>query len=252
MAILKTEKMKTRFLLLAFAALFLTSCQITENVYINDDGSGKLSFDIDASGVMSMAGDKMGEKDMDSTMTFKQIFEEKKDSISKLPAGEQARLKKLENVSVNMKMKAAEKQFVISMFTDFKNANEMMDMMQALNAVKPKQQNAMPSDSPLASLGNPDATELNFSYDGNSFRRNVVIKDKSALAAAKDTTGMTAMMFAGSNYTLKYHFPRKVKSVSNKTAMFSDDRKTVTIQYPFTEYLENPDKLNLEVVLEKK
>jgi hypothetical protein len=34
--------------------------------------------------------------------------------------------------------------------------------------------------------------------------------------------------------------------------MFSEDRKTVTIQYPFTEYLENPDKLNLEVVLEKK
>ena len=72
------------------------------------------------------------------------------------------------------------------------------------------------------------------------------------VAAAKDTTGMTQMMFAGSNYTLKYHFPRKVKSVSHPGAMFSDDRKTVTVQYPFTEYLENPDKLNLEVVLEKK
>jgi hypothetical protein len=245
--------MKIRFLLLALVGVFLTSCQITENVYINDDGSGKLSFDIDASGVMAMAGDKMGsEKDIDSTFTFKQVFEEKKDSISKLPADEQARLKKMENISVNMKMNGAEKQFLISMFTNFKNANEMMDMMQAMNAMKPKQQNAMPSDSPLGTLGNPAATELKFSYDGTSFIRSVIIKDKAAVAAAKDTTGMTQMMFAGSNYTLKYHFPRKVKSVSNKTAMFSEDRKTVTVQYPFTEYLENPDKLNLEVVLEKK
>lgn len=242
--------METRLLLLALVAVFFTSCQITENVYVNDDGSGKLSFDIDASGVMAMAGDKMGsEKDMDSTFTFKELFEAKKDSISKLPADEQARLKKMEKVSVNMKMNGAEKQFLISMFMDFKKADELMDMMQAMSSMKPKQ--GMPADTPSA-VGNADATELKFSFDGTQFKRNVIIKDKAAVAAAKDTTGMTQMMFAGSNYTLKYHFPRKVKSVSHKDAMFSEDRKTVTIQYPFTEYLENPDKLNLEVVLEKK
>jgi hypothetical protein len=243
--------MKFRLILIAFAGIFFTSCQITENVYVNDDGSGKLSFDIDASGVMAMAGDKMGsEKDMDSTFTFKQIFAEKKDSIAKLPAEEQARLKKMENVSVNMKMNAAEKQFLVSMFMDFKKADELMDMMQAMNSMKPSK--AMPSDTPFSAIGNADASELKFSFDGTSFKRNVIIKDKAAIAAAKDTTGMTQMMFAGSNYILKYHFPRKVKSVSHKDAMFSEDRKTVTIQYPFTEYLENPDKLNLEVVLEKK
>jgi hypothetical protein len=243
--------MKIRFYLLALVGIFFTSCQITENVYVNDDGSGKLSFDIDASGVMAMAGDKMGsEKDMDSTFTFKQLFEAKKDSISKLSADEQARLKKMENVSVSMKMSGADKQFLISMFMDFKKADELMDMMQAMNSMKPKE--AMPADTPFSALGNADATELKFSYDGSSFKRSVIIKDKAAVAAAKDTTGMTQMMFAGSNYTLKYHFPRKVKSVSNTQAMFSEDRKTVTIQYPFTEYLENPDKLNLEVVLEKK
>jgi len=242
--------MKIRILLLAVAAILSTSCQVTENIYVNDDGSGKLSFDIDASGVMSMAGDKMGEKDIDSTMTFKQMFAEKKDSISKLPADEQARLKRLEKVSLNMKMKAAEKQFMISMFTDFKNANEMVDMMQALNSMKPRQTET--AGSALASIGNTNLTDLKFSYDGRSFKRTVILKDKAALAKLKDTTGMSQMMFAGSNYTLKYHFPRKVKSVSNPDAMFSDDRKTVTVQYPFTEYFENPERLNLEVVLEKK
>lgn len=244
--------MKIRLFLAAIVCVLFTSCQITENVYVNEDGSGKLSFDIDASGLMAMAGDKMGgEKDVDSTFTFKDLFDAKRDSISKLPADEQARLKKLENVSVNMKMKAADKQFLISMFMDFKKADELMDMMQAMNTVKPQQPGAG-EDNPLSSIGNGNATDLKFSFDGTSFKRNVVVKDKAALAAKKDTTGMTAMMFAGSNYTLKYHFPRKVKSVSNKAAMFSDDRKVVTIQYPFTEYLDDPEKLNLEVVLEKK
>lgn len=242
--------MKIRFYLLALAAVFFTSCQITENVYVNEDGSGKLSFDIDASGVMAMAGDKMGGKDMDSTFTFKELLASKKDSIAKLPAEEQARLKKMENLSVSMKMSEANKQFLISMFMDFKKADELMDMMQAMNSMKPQQPAG--ADTPFSALGNGSATDLKFSYDGSSFKRNVTIKDKAALAAARDTTGMTAMMFAGSNYTLKYHFPRKVKSVSNNTAMFSADRKTVTIQYPFMGYLENPEKLNLEVVLEKK
>lgn len=244
--------MKIRLFLAALACILFTSCQITENVYINDDGSGKISFDIDASGVMAMGGDKMAnEKDVDSTFTFKELFEAKRDSISKLPAEEQARLKKLENLSVNMKMKGAEKQFLISMFMDFKKADELMDMMQAMNAIKPKQPGTG-EENPLSSIGNSNATDLKFSFDGTSFKRNVIVKDKAALAAQKDTTGMTAMMFAGSNYTLKYHFPRKVKSVSNSTAMFSEDRKVVTIQYPFTQYLDDPEKLNLEVVLEKK
>ncbi len=243
--------MKIRFLLVAAVAILFTSCQVTENIYVNDDGTGKLSFDIDASGVMSMAGDKLGnEKDIDSTFTFKQVFAGKKDSIAKLPAEEQARIKKLGNISVNMKMKAAEKQFMVSMFTDFKNANEMVDMMQALNSMKPRQ--TQTAGSALASVGSADVTDLKFSYDGKSFKRTVIIKDKAALARIKDTTGMSQMMFAGSNYTLKYHFPRKVKSVSNPDAMFSDDRKTVTVQYPFADYFENPDKLNLEVVLDKK
>ena len=44
-------------------------------------------------------------------------------------------------------MKGADKQFLISMFMDFKKADELMDMMQAMNSMKPKQ--AMPSDTPF-------------------------------------------------------------------------------------------------------
>ena len=55
------------------------------------------------------------------------------------------------------------------------------------------------------------------------------------------------MIFASSNYIVKYHFAKPVKKVSNTSALFSEDRKTVTLHYPFSEYMENPEKLNLEV-----
>jgi hypothetical protein len=46
---------------------------------------------------------------------------------------------------------------------------------------------------------------------------------------------------------IKYHFAKPVKKVSNSSALFSENRKTVTLQYPFAEYMGNPEKLNLEV-----
>ena len=58
---------------------------------------------------------------------------------------------------------------------------------------------------------------------------------------------MNKMIFASSNYIVKYHFAKPVKKVSNTSALFSEDRKTVTLHYPFSEYMENPEKLNLEV-----
>jgi len=58
------------------------------------------------------------------------------------------------------------------------------------------------------------------------------------------------MIFASSSYIVKYHFPKPVKKVSNPTAQYSEDRKTITIEYPFKEYLESPEKLNFDVDFE--
>ena len=53
--------MKQFFTLLACAlTCTLTSCQFSENVYINEDGSGKMEFKMDASEMMEMVG-QMGE-----------------------------------------------------------------------------------------------------------------------------------------------------------------------------------------------
>ncbi|NOY47858.1 MAG: hypothetical protein GXO84_06620 [Chlorobi bacterium] len=64
---------KIYVLALGLIMISFSSCQFSENIYINEDGSGKMEFSFDASEIMQMAGDKMakdGEKKMDSTILF--------------------------------------------------------------------------------------------------------------------------------------------------------------------------------------
>ncbi|MCV2486565.1 hypothetical protein OD917_16650 [Flavobacterium sp. SH_e] len=244
--------------LLSFSFLLatLTSCTFTENITINDNGTGKFSVDMDGSALMEMAGDQiagqMGDakKDIDTTFTFKQVFEEKKDSIAKLSPETQKELKKLENFIVSTKMSSEKKQFLMTMATDFKNVNELQDILQTLSTFQKLEGGA--AANPLGSGFGDNGSKLSYSYDGKKFTRKAVIDQQKKAAKAKDSAGdMSKMMFASSSYIVKYHFPKKIKKVSNPTALFSDDRKSITIQYTFTDYMENPDKLNFDVEFEK-
>lgn len=234
--------------------VLLTSCTFTENIYINEDGTGKFSVDMDASGLMAMMpDDSLGTtKPMDSTFTFKQLFEEKKDSIAKLPIEQQERLKKLEGFSMRTKMIPAEKQFMFSVFTDFKNVSDLQDAMKIINDAQGATKDKTVDNSLLPSSGFGDNNSiLKYSYDGKKFiRKATLIKKEVAKTENDSVEAAYKMIFESSTYTIKYHFPKKVKKVSNKKALYSEDRKTITIEFPFNEYMKEPEKLNFEVEFE--
>lgn len=245
--------------LLSFSFLIatLTSCTLTENIYVSDNGTGKFSVDIDGSSLMAMAGDQIGDqmgaeakKNVDSTFTFKQLFEEKKDSIAKLSPEAQKDLKKLEDFVVNTKMNAEKKEFLMTLSRDFKNVNELQDVVQSLSALQKLE--GAGSAAPFGNGLGDNSSKLSFTYDGKKFTRKAVIDKQKLAEKAKDSApDMSKMIFASSSYIIKYHFPKRIKKVSNPSALFSDDRKSITIQYPFTDYMENPDKLNFDVEFEK-
>ena len=243
-----------KLLSFCFVLATLTSCTLTENIYVNDNGTGKFSVDMDGSSLMAMAGDQLGpdaKKNIDSTFTFKQLFEEKKDSIAKLSPEAQKELKKLENFVVNTKMNSEKKEFLMTISTDFKNVNELQDALQSLSALQRLEGGASAATPFGKGLGDNNS-KLTYTYDGKKFTRKAVIDKQKVAEKAKDSTAdMSKMIFASSNYIIKYHFPKKIKKVSNPNALFSEDRKSITIQYPFTDYMENPDKLNFDVEFEK-
>ncbi len=238
-----------------FCAIFivttLVSCTVTENIYISDTGSGKFSVEMDGSALMAMIpNDSLGiEKNIDSTFSFKQVFAEKKDSIATLSKKEQERFKKIENFTIHMTMNFVAKQFLFSMNTDFKNVADLQDAMETINTVNAMQHNSKRTANsyiPTAGFGSNNSA-LGYFYNGKKFIRKATLAKVEKRKIEKDSLVDYKMIFESSQYVLKYHFPKPVKKVSNSTALFSKDRKTITIEYSFNEYMENPDKLNIEV-----
>ena len=58
------------------------------------------------------------------------------------------------------------------------------------------------------------------------------------------------MFYAQSSFKVVYQFPKPVKKVSVENALYSQDRKTVTIEYPLKDYIETPEKASFEVEFE--
>ncbi|MEM0933570.1 MAG: hypothetical protein AAGJ12_13965 [Bacteroidota bacterium] len=105
--------------------VFAVSCNFTEEMTIKEDGSGRLSINFDGSELMGMAGDEImknnKEKPIDSLISFKDMLEEKKDSISQLSTEDQAKLKKLEPFKMHMVMNPETKEMKFDLFSDFKD-----------------------------------------------------------------------------------------------------------------------------------
>ncbi len=241
------------FFVLVVIVSFLTSCNFSEDLYINEDGSGRISINFDGSELMKVGGEELNlsEETIDSVISFKQLLEEKKDSISHLSAEEQARLKKLEKFNLHMVIDPQTNDMKVDMYTDFKKISELSDVFSAFQNAGAFSSNGGGATGNSMTLGT-EATEVKYSLEKNTFKRIGTVKNQELLQQSVDSLGSVEMFLSSSTYTLNYHFPRKVKSVSVKGALFSEDRKTVIFKVPFMDYMQDPESLNIEVILENK
>ena len=241
---------KVQILIGAVLIALTSSCNFTEEITLQEDGSGKLSINFDGSELMEMAGEEMkktNEKAVDSLISFKDLLEEKKDSIATLSPEEQAKLKKLEPFSMHMVMNPDEKLMKFDLFSEFKNVSEVNDAFNAFqgaNVLGSQQQGAGPA--PMES----SASEVSYSYTNNSFTRKAKILDQELFQQQIDSLQGAEMFLSGSTYTLKYHFPKKVKSTTAEEATFSADGKTLIYEVKFLDLMKDPSLLDLEVELE--
>jgi len=261
--------------------LAMTSCTITEKMIINDNGSGKFAYDIDGTKMMSMMGsafkgddkedtkkdkketvNRKNKKVVDSTFTFKEMFAGKQDSIAKLSPEEQAKIKKMERFSVRTIIDEEKGIMNYSMFTDFNSISELQDVMSPVESMK----SISPTGQKSGGMGMaPDALEDNsstsFFYDGKTFKKTVAkiekkkevteeVEEGSEDDVANKMKESLDMFYDQSNFKVVYQFPKAVKKISIENALYSEDRKTITIEYPLKDYMENPDKLNFEVTFE--
>lgn len=235
-----------KILFLLALGLQLASCHIAENVEIREDGSGTMASEIDASELMQMAGDQfegalegaLGVTAKDTVISFKDIFAGMADSIAQLSVDQQASLRAMEPYRLKLQSDQASGTFKMTLLADFKSVSELIDMTEAMNKLQAAK-----------SCGGPDATfsKLNYAYDGKKFKRSVAITNPELFKKTTDSLAGILPMLGSSTYTLKYTFPKKIKSVSNQKATLSPDGKTVTVPYTFQEYMIDPESMNLEI-----
>lgn len=265
------------YLLVACVLVTLSSCSITEKIIFNEDNSGKFAYEVDGSKMMSMMGSVMKEedakkskkkknkkeeianKDIDSTFSLKELFASKKDSIAQLPLEEQEKIKKLERFNVHMIMNQDKGIMNYTMFADFKSIAELQDMTSPLQSLK-----SLNSNQTIGSQGNlmQDNNLSDYQFDGNVFKKKVhkILADKTGktkeeLKSEEDATeamkGSMEMIYQQSDFKVVYQFSKTIKKASLPNALYSDDRKTVTVLFSLKDYMENPENLNIEVELEK-
>lgn len=268
---------KIKFIALLVFVFSMTSCSITEKMIIKEDGSGKFLYEIDGSKMMSMMGSAFKDegaskktkktkmksdtkKVIDSTFSFKEIYADKQDSIAKLPLAEQEKIKKMEKFSMRMIMDEEKGIMNYTMFTDFATVKELQDVMSPVETMK----NVSPSSKQIGGMGMaPAALEDNsstsFFYDGKTFKKIVSkiekketdIENKEENEEVSDENDKLKetleMFYVQSSFKVVYEFPKPVKKVSILNTLYSEDRKTITIEYPLKEYMENPASLNFEV-----
>lgn len=233
--------------------VFAVSCNFTEEMTIKEDGSGRLSINFDGSELMGMAGDEImknnKEKPIDSLISFKDMLEEKKDSISQLSTEDQAKLKKLEPFKMHMVMNPETKEMKFDLFSDFKDVNEVNDAFNAFQSASLLGPNNDQGNQPKLG-GDAPTTEVSYNFTGRTFSRTAKIIDEELFKQSVDSLQGAEMFLSGSTYTLKYHFPKRVKSASAEGATFSADGKTLIYEVKFLDLMKDPSVLDLEVELE--
>ncbi|NNT72007.1 hypothetical protein HKT18_07245 [Flavobacterium sp. IMCC34852] len=276
-----------KLLCLVVTVLCLQSCKITETLLVNEDGSGKFNYEMDASPLMEMGGGDFGASDdskskrkkrkgnaeaaekkmIDSTFMFKELFADKQDSIAKLSPEEQERFRKMENFGIRILMNEDAKQMSYSLFSNFKSIEELKDMTSPVKTLK---ESGIAPNKGMTDAAKPEAQESSsttYFYDGKTFKKIVseleskeiekqVEEEISTTTAESESQELDQMaeamkeLLGKSSYKVVYTFAKPVKKVSIPNAVLSEDKKTVTVDYLFEDYMKKPKLLDIEIEFE--
>lgn len=239
---------KLSFLLLI---LLTASCQVTETLRLNSDGSGTIEVtDLrDEHSYMQLAKEEYSKENIfrDTTYVVSDYIKKHQETFSRTSLADQNVFLRYSQVKVRKKASSYEKEFRRIITQNFQKASDIVDLYKTHEYVDDIRNNYALSAEEHYYL-------VSYDYSGNQFRRTVKITDALQQKKQIDEIEKLKARYKGyklvQSYVLDYHFPRKIQSVSNPLAKIAEDRKSLSIQFLITDCLQNPESTNLEVVLE--
>ncbi|APY08916.1 hypothetical protein BWZ20_11655 [Winogradskyella sp. J14-2] len=262
--------MKNIFLLIVLACS-VASCNVTESIVFNQNGSGNFLLSYEMGDAMKAMTESMGDNSdkekkeggevMDTTMVFADIMETYKDSVAALPENKRLAMEAVKDMYMRMQINEEEGIMNFGMGMQFESIAELKDLnekfkkIQSLNA-QGEQVDAMKENSPLGNFMGNENSDVAYMYTNDGFSRMTSIKvpdeaTEDAMDELFDETDESNQQFLdyfqSSFYTVKLTFPKTVKSINIEGAEFSDDRKTVSYKTNWVDYLKNPKLLDVNV-----
>ena len=233
----------------AFLLLILiSSCQITETININPDGTGNIeiySFRDENSYRQLGANLYNSEKFKDTAFVFRDYIAKYKDTFVKFSKSDQALFQEHANVKMQIKADPIQVEHFNVVSFDFRKLDEIPNLYESLGLA-----NSLEENYPVSK----QFFKIKFTFDGSIFKRNIIITDQEKFdQQRKDFEKGKEKFFKYKlvqSYILNYHFPRKIKSVSNQKAIISEDKKSMKLEFQLSDCLQNPESANFEVILE--
>ncbi|STO15427.1 Uncharacterised protein [Flavobacterium hibernum] len=229
--------------------LFLfVSCQITETICLNSDGSGSIEvYSLrDENSFQQLGKQRFGlDKFRDTTFVFQDYILQYQGTFIKYNKSDQALFQEHANVKMHIKVDPIQVENFNIVSLDFKKLDEIPNLYESLRLA-----NSLKENYPIVK----QFYKINYSFDGSIFKRKGIITDQEKFDLDKRNVEEREKMYSKykltQSYTLKYQFPRKIKSVSNEKAIVSLDKKTMTLEFQLSDCWKNPELTNLEVILE--
>jgi hypothetical protein len=177
-----------KFVVVFLIATLLVSCNITEKMTINSDGTGKVSYDFNMSKFLETVS-KMGnkekesakaifsdsDKDIDSTFHFKDFKEMAIKKGDTLTPEQIAMFEKLEKFSVHSVMNKKNGQAYFELYGSFNNVDELNNLESPTSTL---QKATGKSGDPMSGMGGMfNDTKTTLTFKGNLFSRSVVKKE---------------------------------------------------------------------------
>lgn len=231
--------------------ILLTSCQITETIHLNPDGSGNIETIAirDEHSYMQLSGENYAKEETfrDTTYVFQEYITKYAENFAKLPVSEKAIFNKYKDVKVHLKESSFEKEVKNTFTQNFNKAEDIADLYKTVEYADDLKHN-------YALSAEEHYYHVSFSFDGTIFKRIVKVTDPTELKKKQDKIegfkNKTSGFKLVHTLTLEYYFPRKIKSVSNEKAIISSDKKSLKLVLQLLDCLQNPESASLEVLLE--
>lgn len=248
-------------LLIVFSSFTFTGCfEFIETVSLNKDGSGDFSLKVDMSGLMqdefmkSMILQGIAEADVDLDNAEALFETDSTIYFSDLPAEARKAFSEYPDLPDRMKMVIKISESEELMFFDFQLAFKSVEEIDFMLSNLDKLGDAT-GDNPASGLTEllPGMSEKGiFKWSKKQLTRMPSESDPSALGMESDELEMAKMMMSSAKYTTIYHFPGKVKKVSNKNSVISGNSKTVTTEVSFLDMLEGDADIDNEIKFKGK